>query len=122
MSSDSAPTGSSRSIWHVKAETAGAVRQRNPVRARVAIEIDIDLRNDNPCDWVVPVPGRQNDIVAHRQAPPRRDVAAAIETVRASSSQQSAVKLAFDLLVLTAARSAEVRLATWDEMDVAGRV
>ena len=35
---------------------------------------------------------------------------------------QPAVKLAFEFLVLTAARSAEVRLATWDEMDLAGRV
>jgi integrase len=33
-----------------------------------------------------------------------------------------AVRLAFELLVLTAARSAEVRLASWEEMDVAGRV
>ena len=32
------------------------------------------------------------------------------------------MKLALELLVLTAARSGEVRLATWDEMDVAGRV
>ena len=32
------------------------------------------------------------------------------------------IKLAFEFLVLTAGRSAEVRLATWDEMDVAGRV
>ena len=46
---------------------------------------------------------------------------AAIETVRAGSAQP-AVKLAFEFLVLTAARSGEVRLATWDEMDVAGRV
>ena len=49
-------------------------------------------------------------------------MAGAIETVRASSLPQPAVKLAFELLVLTAARSGEVRLATWDEMDVAGRV
>ena len=86
------------------------------------IAIDIDPRNDNPCDRVVPVFGAQNDIVTHRQALPHRDVAAAIETVRASSSPQSAVKLAFEFLVLTAARSAEVRLSTRDEMDVAGRV
>ncbi len=66
--------------------------------------------------------GPQNDIVTHRQALPHQDVAAAIETVRASKSGQPAVKLAFEFLVLTAARSGEVRLATWDEMDVAGRV
>ena len=80
------------------------------------------MRNDNPCDRVVPVLGPQNDIVTHRQALPHKDVAATIETVRASKSGQPAVKLAFEFLVLTAARSGEVRLATWDEMDVAGRV
>ena len=53
---------------------------------------------------------------------PHKDVAAAIETVRPSGSGQPAVKLAFEFLVLTAARSGEVRLATWAEMDTAGRV
>ena len=76
----------------------------------------------DPSDRVLPVLGAQNDIVTHRLALPRKDVAAAIETVRMSKSGQAAVKLAFELLVLTAARSAEVRLATWDEMDTAGRV
>ena len=46
----------------------------------------MDLRNDNPCDRVVPVLGAQNAIVTHRQALPHKDVAAAIETVRDSKS------------------------------------
>ena len=107
-------------IWHVKAETARAVRQR--VRAVLEWAIAMDLRNDNPADRVLPVLGPQSDIVTHRQALPHKDVAATIETVRTSGSPQPAVKLAFEFLVLTAARSGEVRLATWDEMDVAGRV
>ena len=37
-------------------------------------------------------------------------------------SAQPAVRLAFEFLVLTAARSGEVRLATWDEIDTAGAV
>ena len=57
--------------------------------------------------------------MTHRQALPHKDVAAAIETVRGSTSAQPAVRLAFEFLVLTAARSGEVRLATWDEMDAA---
>ncbi len=40
------------------------------------------MRNDNPCDRVLPVLGPQNDIVTHRQALPHRDVAAAIKAVR----------------------------------------
>ena len=107
-------------IWHVKAETARAVRQR--VRSVLEWAIAMDLRSDNPCDRVLPVLGPQNDIVTHMQALPHKDVAAAVETVRASGSAQLAVKLAFEFLVLTAARSGEVRLATWAEIDTAGRV
>ena len=107
-------------IWHDKAETARAVRQR--IRSVIEWAIAMDLRSDNPCDRVLPILGPQNDIVTHRQALPHRDVAAAIETVRTSGSGQPAVKLAFELLVLTAARSGEVRLATWDEIDTAGAV
>ncbi len=107
-------------IWHSKAETARAVRQR--IRSVLEWAIALDMRSDNPCDRVLPVLGPQNDIVTHRQALPHKDVAGAIETVRASKSGQSAIRLAFEFLVLTAGRSAEVRLATWDEMDVAGRV
>ena len=80
------------------------------------------MRNDNPCDPVLPVLGSQNDIVTHRLALPHREVAAAIETVRTSKSGHSAVKLAFAFLVLTAARSAEVRLATWTEINAADRM
>ena len=107
-------------IWHVKAETARAVRQR--IRSVLEWAIALDMRSDNPCDRVLSVLGAQSDIVTHRQALPHREVAVAIEKVRTSRSGQPAVKLAFEFLVLTAARSAEVRLATWDEIDVAGRV
>ena len=67
-----------RPIWHVKAETARAVRQR--IRSVLEWAIAMDLRNDNPCNRVVPVLGPQNDIVTHRQALPHKDVVAAIET------------------------------------------
>ena len=50
---------------------------------------------------------------------PHARVAAAIETVQASKATRM-VKLAFEFLVLTAARSGEVRLATRDEIDTAG--
>ena len=107
-------------IWHVKAETARAVRQR--IRAMLEWAVAMELRADNPCDRVLPVLGPQSDIVQHRRALPHKDVAGAIETVRASTSVAPAIKLAFEFLVLTAARSGEVRLATWDEIDTTGRV
>ena len=50
------------------------------------------------------------------RALPPRDVAAAIETVRASGASPAA-RLAFEFLVLKAARSGEVRGARWAEMD-----
>ena len=96
------------------------MRQR--IRSVLEWAIAMDLRADNPRDRVWPVLGPKNDIVTHRRALPHKDVAAAIETVRASVSAAPAVKLAFEFLVLTAARSGEVRLATWDEIDMAGRV
>ena len=106
-------------IWHVKAETARAVRQR--IRSVIEWAIALDMRNDNPCDRVLPVLGPQNDIVTHRQALHHRDVATAIETVRAGSAQP-AVKLAFEFLVLTATRSGEVRGAQWPEIDTTDHV
>ncbi|MCY4637540.1 MAG: hypothetical protein OXG04_24120 [Acidobacteria bacterium] len=54
------------------------------------------------------------------RALPHRDTAAALEAVRAARSTL-AVKLAFEFLALTAARSGEARLATRDEIDTAGR-
>ena len=107
-------------IWHVKPETARAVRQR--VRSVLEWAVAMEMRMDNPCDRVLPVLGPQGDIVQHMQALAHQDVAAAVETVRRSGSAAPAIKLALEFLVLTAARSGEVRLATWDEMDVAGRV
>ena len=50
------------------------------------------------------------------RALPHRDVAAVVETVRSSSSAP-VVRLAFEFLVLTAARSGEVRGAEWVEID-----
>ncbi len=70
----------------------------------------------------LPVLGPQNDIVQHHLALPHKDVAAAIERMGDSKSAQPAVRLAFEFLVLTAARAGEVRLATWDEIEPAGAV
>ena len=129
--SDSAPPRSSRSpravswpsrtaSWRGPAETARAVRVR--IRSVLEWAIAMDLRNDNPFDRVLPVLDPQNDIVQHRPALPHKDVAAAVETVRASVSAAPAIKLAFEFLVLTAARSGEVRLTTWAEIDATGSV
>ena len=67
-----------------------------------------------PTMWAL---GRQQDIVQHMRALPHGAVAYALATVRASQASFT-TKRAFEFLVLTAARSGEVRLATWDEMDL----
>ena len=76
----------------------------------------MDLRPDNPCDRIGPVLGAQGKGVRHMRAMPHREVASAIETVRASNARP-VVKLAFEFLVLTATRSGEVRGALWTEID-----
>ena len=106
-------------IWHVKVQTARNVRQR--ISAVMEWAIAMNLRSDNPCDRLGPVLGKQHEVVRHMRALPHRDVAAAIATVRASNAAEG-VKLAFEFLVLTAARWGEVRGARWDEMDTTDHV
>ena len=106
-------------IWHTKPVLAKALRQR--LHAVLQWAIAMNLRNDNPSDRVGPVLGAQRNIVQHRRALPHREVAAALWAVRASRDKP-AVKLAFEFLVLTAARSGEVRFAAWDEIDTTDHV
>ena len=108
-----------RPFWHRQPTTARRVRQR--ISAVMEWAVAMELRSDNPCDRIGAVLGPQNDLVRHMQALPHREVAAAVETVRLSRATPT-VKLAFEFLVLTAARSAEVRRAPWAEMDLASRV
>ena len=108
-----------RRIWHVRPETARRVRQR--ISAVMDWAIAMQLRTDNPCDRLGPVLGPQQDQVQHMQALPHREVAGAIRAMWGSGATD-AVKLTFEFLVLTAARSGEVRGARWTEIDLPGRV
>ena len=76
----------------------------------------MDWRTDNPCDRILPVLGPQHDVVTHRKALPHGEVAAAIAKVRAAKPGKVDT-LAFEFLVLTAARGGEVRGAVWSEID-----
>ena len=104
-----------RPIWNEKRETAQRVRQR--ISAVMKAAVADGYRLDNPAGdaltAALPKGGRKQ---RHQRALAHGEVAAAIETVRRSSAQTS-TKLAFEFLVLTAARSGEVRLMTWDEVD-----
>ena len=101
-------------IWHEKAATARKLRQR--LHAVLEWAVAMEFRIDNPCDRIGPVLGPQHNVVQHMRALPHREVAAAIRTARASTVPP-AVRLAFEFLVLTAARWGEVRWAEWTEID-----
>ena len=90
------------------------MRQR--LRAVLEWAVAMEYRIDNPCDRIGPVLGPQHDVTEHMRALPHRDVAAAIRTVQAAKAPEVA-KLAFEFLVLTAARWSEVRWAEWAEIE-----
>ena len=74
-------------------------------------------REDNPAGDAISAALPKNAVRRqHRQALPHAQVAGALEHVRASNAHR-ATALAFEFLVLTACRSAEVRGAQWDEVD-----
>ena len=103
-------------IWTSKHETAQRVRWR--ISAIMKWAIAQGYRGDNPAgDAIGAALPRRPVKVRHMPALPYGEVAAAIAAVHASRGWIGA-KLAFEFQVLTAARSAEVRLATWDEFDL----
>jgi integrase len=106
-------------IWISKPETATRVRQRMAVVFDYAIAKG--LRMDNPAngsiDKALP---RRPRLQAHHAALPFADLPAALESVRASTGEAS-TKLAFEFMVLTAARAGEVRGAVWSEIDLEKR-
>ena len=107
-------------IWTKKHETARKVRRRIGTVMKWAVARG--YRQDNPAgDAITAALPKRPKQVRHMPAVPHGDVAGAIAAVR-SSGAWPATKLAFEFLVLTATRSGEVRLATWDEIDIDGRV
>ena len=104
-------------IWHDKYETASRVRQRISTVMKWAIAEG--YRVDNPAGDALGavLPRRPSHVKKHHPALPYTEVAGAVDAVRGSDAGL-AVKLAFEFLVLTAARSGEVRFATWEEIDM----
>ena len=107
-------------LWTRKHAMARSVRQRIGTVMRWAIAQG--YRSDNPAgDAVTAALPKRPVLVQHRAALPHGEVAAAIAAVQRSAAWVG-VKLAFEFLVLTAARSGEARGATWDEVDLVARV
>ena len=102
-------------IWTAKRETARRVKHR--ISKVMDWAVVHGHRTDNPCQAVEAALPRMGARPRHHRALPYAEVPAAVAAVRASAAWRGA-KLAFEFLVLTAARSGEVRLATWGEVDV----
>ena len=102
-------------IWTAKPETARRVRRRISAICKWAIAEG--HRQDDPAgEAIAAALPKANGIKAHMRALPHAAVAGALAKVRASGAWLG-TKLAFEFLTLTAARSGEVRMARWEEMD-----
>lgn len=111
-----------RPIWLNKPETASRVKQRcNTVMDWCAAQ---ELIGANPVGVVtklLPKQAGSRERVVHQPAMPWREVPGFIvEVLRVGESNLSKVMLEF--LILTAARSGEVRAMTWGEVDLDGSV
>jgi len=110
-------------IWTTKTETATRLRGR--------IESVLDWatvrgfrKGENPARWkghldkTLPAPGKVAK-VEHHEAVTLNDLGAFVRDLR---QRDGIAARALEFLILTAARSGEVRGATWAEIDMAGRV
>ena len=101
-------------IWTEKHETASRVRQR--MEAVFNLAITKTLRKDNPASKaILSALPQVSELENHHKALHYSEVPAALATVRESTADLI-TRLAFEFLVLTAARSGEVRLSTWSEI------
>ena len=103
-------------LWTEKAETARRVRQR--ISAIMKWAIAQGYRGDNPAgDAIAAALPKVSDTPKHFRALHHSETGDAIRAARGSQASLS-VRLAFEFLVLTAARSGEVRHALWSEFDM----
>ena len=101
--------------WHSKNETMRRVRQR--IGAVMKWAVAQGYRGDNPAgDAISAALPKTGTMRRHQRALPFAEVGAALAKVKGSNAYKGTV-LALELLVLTACRSSEVRLVTWEEVD-----
>ena len=105
-------------IWSTRRETARRVRQR--IGAVMKWAVAQGYRDDNPAGDAISAALPKTAVrQQHMRALPHAEVAAALRRVKGSGAYVGTM-LAFEFLVLNAARSGEVRNARWDEIDRAG--
>jgi integrase len=106
-------------IWLTKAETARRVKQRIGVVMKWAIAQGYRL--DDPSNAIEQALPKAARAVKQRKSIYYDKVAECLAAVQGSHAGAS-TKLALEFLILTAARSGEVRLATWPEIDFERRL
>lgn len=105
-------------IWTTKTETATRVRQRIEAVWSWA-KVALNLTGENPARWkgnlehVLPKPAKVRK-VEHHAALPWQNVGGFMADLR---KREGMGARALEFAILTAARSGEVRGATWDEID-----
>ena len=103
-------------IWLKTPETASRVRQR--IRAVFDWSKASGFRSgDNPVEGLARVLPKQPASQRHFAALPYKDVPAFLEALQDTGAGTS-VKLAFELMILTATRTSEVLKARWTEVDL----
>jgi integrase len=107
-----------RPIWTSKEETARRVKQR------IATVLDYAAAEgwrsgENPVTGVKRGLSDKRAPVKHHKALPYAQLPAFIQAMRQSKLSETA-KLAFEFLILAAARTSEVLGATWNEVDLEG--
>ena len=102
-------------IWNTKRETARRVRQR--IGAVMKWAVAHEYASGNPAgDAIAAALPKKGVGRQHMTALPYAEVGATISTIHGSGALGRA-KLAIEFLILTAARSGEVRKARWEEID-----
>ena len=107
-------------IWLTKPETARRVRQR--VRAVLDWAKAAGKRSgENPVTGIAKALPKQPLRDNHHAALPYAEVSAFIRRLRASDAGEP-VKLAFEFMILTAARTSEAINARWEQIDLDAQV
>lgn len=107
-------------IWLTKPETARRVRQRIGTVLDWAKAAG-HRSGENPVEGVAKGLPKQGDRDEHHAALPYADVPNFITRLRASEAGEGS-RLAFEFLILSAARTGEVLGARWDEINVTERL
>ena len=102
-------------IWTAKPETAARLRQRMEVVFDYAITAG--KRTDNPTRSIAKALPRQRRTKTHHPAMPYALLPDFMKALRTSPTD-AVTQLALEFLILTAARSGEVRFMAWAEVDV----